>query len=74
LLFEAGVLALLVLATLLPPKLPVWSPVLVFLGFVPIAVNLDLLPLGALLILIGLAPLARARREQAPDTAVTLSG
>jgi hypothetical protein len=71
LLFEAGVLALLVLATLLPPKLPVWSPVLVFLGFVPIAVNLDLLPLGALLILIGLAPLAR--RGQAHDTAVTRS-
>jgi hypothetical protein len=73
LLFQAGVLALLVLATLLPPKLPVWSPVLVFLGFVPIAVNLDLLPLGALLILIGLTPLARARRGQAHDTAVTRS-
>jgi hypothetical protein len=61
LLFEAGVLTLLVLATLLPPKLPVWSPVLVFLGFVPIAVNLNLLPLGALLILAGLAPLAIRR-------------
>ncbi|GAB3967414.1 hypothetical protein V1634_11385 [Plantactinospora veratri] len=60
LLFQLGVLTLLVqLATLRPRRLPVWSPVLVFLGFVPIAVNLDLLPLGALLILAGLAPLAR---------------
>jgi hypothetical protein len=35
----------------------------VFVGFVPIAVNLDLLPLGALLILAGLAPLTRSRRQ-----------
>jgi hypothetical protein len=60
LLFQLGVLTLLVqLAVLRPRRLPPWSPVLVFLGFVPIAVNLDLLPLGALLILAGLAPLAR---------------
>lgn len=40
-------------------RLPSWSPVLVLLGFVSIAVNLDLLPLGALLILAGLLPLWR---------------
>jgi hypothetical protein len=60
LLFQLGVMTLLVLLAALPPRrVPAWSPVLVFLGFVPIAINLDLLPLGALLILTGLVPLSR---------------
>jgi hypothetical protein len=37
----------------------VWSPVLVFLGFVAIAVNLDLLPFASILVGVGLAPLVR---------------
>jgi hypothetical protein len=61
LLFQVGSLTLLVqLVTARPRRLPVWSPLLVLLGFVLIAVNLDLLPAGALLILAGLAPLAVA--------------
>lgn len=60
LLFQVGILTLLVqAATARPRLLPGWSPVLVLLGFLPIAVNLDLLPLGAALILGGLLPLHR---------------
>ncbi len=61
--FQLGVLTLLVmLVTARPRRLPVWSPLLVLLGFVLFAVNLDLIPAGALLILAGLAPLAGDRR------------
>ena len=57
--FQLGMLTLLViLATARPRRLPAWSPVLVLIGFVLFAVNLDLIPIGALLILAGLAPLA----------------
>jgi hypothetical protein len=62
-LFQLGATVLLVqLAAARPRRLPVWSPALVFVGFVLIAVDLDLLPVGALLILFGLAPLARRPR------------
>ncbi|MGH3462441.1 MAG: hypothetical protein ACRDP9_13290 [Kribbellaceae bacterium] len=57
-LFQVGLLTLLVLRVV-AGRLPFWSPVLVLLGFVPIAVDLDLLPLGALVILGGLLPLSR---------------
>jgi hypothetical protein len=61
LLFQVGMLTLLILlVTARPRRLPAWSPLLVLLGFVLIAVNLDLLPASALLILAGLAPLAVA--------------
>jgi hypothetical protein len=68
LLFELGLMTLLVqLAAIRPRRLPVLSPILVFLGFVPIAADLDLLPLGAILILCGLFPFnrrpARPRRK-----------
>ncbi|MET8832819.1 hypothetical protein ABZV78_02730 [Micromonospora sp. NPDC004540] len=55
-LFELGLLVLLyrVAAARL---LPVWAPVLVLVGFVAIAVNLDLLPVGAALVFGGLVPL-----------------
>lgn len=57
-LFQLGALTLLVqLAVLRPRQLPMWSPPAVFTGFVLIAFDLDLLPLSALLILVGLAPL-----------------
>jgi hypothetical protein len=48
-------------------RLPVWSPVLLLAGFVLIAVNLDLLPLAALVILGALAPLARPARHAVAD-------
>ncbi|MEE3919823.1 hypothetical protein V2I01_20680 [Micromonospora sp. BRA006-A] len=37
--------------------LPVWAPALVLAGFLAIAVNLNLLPVGAALVLAGLLPL-----------------
>lgn len=60
--FQLGVLMLLVLLVV-RRVLPVWSPVLVLAGFVLFMVNLDLLPLGAVLLLGGLAPLAARRME-----------
>jgi len=61
-LFQIGALALLVmLATARPRRLPVWSPPLVLVGFLLFAMNLDLIPVGALLVLAGLAPLAGTR-------------
>jgi len=61
--FQLGVLTLLIiLATPRPRRLPIWSPLLVLIGFALFAVNLDLIPAGALLILAGLAPLAGDRR------------
>jgi hypothetical protein len=60
LLFQAGLLVLLV--RLVPARrLPAWSPVVVLLGFAAIGLNLDLLPLGAVLVLVALLPLALAR-------------
>jgi hypothetical protein len=59
-LFQLGLLTLLI-RTVVRRLVPVWSPVLALLGFVAIAVNLDLLPLGAVLILAGLSPLAVRR-------------
>jgi hypothetical protein len=59
LLFQLGTLTLLImLAAVRPRRLPVWSPLLVLVGFLLFAVNLDLIPAGALLILAGLAPIA----------------
>ena len=40
-------------------RLPVWSPMLFFAGYTAITINLDLLPLAALLILGATWPLAR---------------
>jgi hypothetical protein len=63
LLFEVGALTLLI-QLVLARRLTAWSPVLVFLGFVAIAINLDLLPLAAVLEAVGLAPLARPVLER----------
>ena len=57
LLFQLGVLTLLTILVV-RHEVPVWSPVLVLAGFVLFMVDLDLLPLGALLLLGGLAPVA----------------
>ncbi|BCL15426.1 hypothetical protein [Micromonospora sagamiensis] len=61
LLFQLGLLTLLVLAVR-ARMAPVWGPPLVLAGFVAIAVSLDLLPVGAALVLAGLAPLTPAPR------------
>jgi hypothetical protein len=59
LLFQAGLMALLLLRVL-SRDLPWWSPVAVLCGFVLIALNLNFLILGAVAIGIGLLPLRRA--------------
>jgi hypothetical protein len=64
LLFVLGTLTLLILR-MRDRRLPVWSPVLFLVGYLAISVSLDLLPLGSLLVLAGLLPLARP----APGTA-----
>jgi hypothetical protein len=61
-LFQIGTLTLLV-QLVIGRQLPVWSPVLVLLGFGAVAVNLDLIPVGALVILVGLLPIARPQRR-----------
>ncbi|MDG4824261.1 hypothetical protein O7635_20615 [Asanoa sp. WMMD1127] len=43
-------------------RLPVWSPVLVLVGFLAISVELDTLPFAAVVILCGLVPLTASRR------------
>jgi hypothetical protein len=59
LLFEVGLAALLVqLAVLRPRRLPWWSPVLFLAGLVMISIDLDLLPVGAALFALALAPAA----------------
>jgi hypothetical protein len=57
-LFAIGLVALLVLQVV-AGRVPVWSPVLFFLGFVAISVELDLLPPAALLITAATLPLVR---------------
>ncbi|MCX4967362.1 hypothetical protein OHA98_21860 [Streptomyces sp. NBC_00654] len=61
--FQLGWLTLLVmLAAAKPRLLPAWSPLLVLVGFLLFAANLDLLPIGALLLMAGLTPVARISR------------
>jgi hypothetical protein len=57
LLFLISLLTLSILLALQHRTLPVWSPVLLVLGFVLITVKLDLMPLGAALLLLSLLPL-----------------
>ena len=59
LLFMVGLLTLTVqLAVLHPRRLAAWSPVMVAVGFLCIMVNLNLLPVGAALFGLALAPVA----------------
>jgi hypothetical protein len=58
-LFQLGMLTLLVLLVVARPRrLPVWSPMLVLLGFASIAASLELLPFASILVGAGLVPLA----------------
>ncbi|MFD1829957.1 hypothetical protein ACFSJS_09800 [Streptomyces desertarenae] len=60
--FQLGMLTLLAMLAAAPPRrLPVWSPALVFVSFALITVSLDLIPLAAVVLMAGLAPLARDR-------------
>ncbi|GGL77405.1 hypothetical protein GCM10010129_21350 [Streptomyces fumigatiscleroticus] len=60
--FQGGLLTLLTMpATLRPRKLPARTPVLTFVSFALITVNLDLLPLAALTLLAALAPVRSPR-------------
>lgn len=47
-------------------RLPWWSPALFFVGFLAISVNLDLLPLAALVVLASMARLAGIRMPRRP--------
>jgi hypothetical protein len=58
LLFQVGVLGLLGLLAA-ARRVPIWTPVLVLVGFLLFAINLDLIPVGAVIIQIGLSPLVR---------------
>lgn len=49
------------LVTTRPRRLPSWSPALAFVFFLLITVNLDLLPLAALILMAALTPLTRPR-------------
>jgi hypothetical protein len=76
LLFEVGALTLLT-QLVLARWVTVWCPVLVFLGFLAIAVNLDLLPLASILVGVGLAPLARptlGRTDRVPERVASRRG
>ncbi|GHH21456.1 hypothetical protein [Streptomyces rubradiris] len=58
--FEGGLLTLMILlVTTRPRRLPVWSPALAFMFFLLITINLDLLPLAALVLMTALTPLTR---------------
>jgi len=60
LVFQVGVLGLLVMLVVARSRrLPFWAPILVLAGFLLFAMNLDLIPIGALIVLCGLSPLAR---------------
>jgi hypothetical protein len=62
LLFQLGILTLLIMVVTAQPRRLLWgSPLLVLVGFLLFAVNLDLIPIGALLLLAGLTPLAGRR-------------
>ena len=62
LLYQVGSLVVLI-RLVVARRLPWWSPVLVLAGFGAIAVSLDLLPIAAVAVGAGLAPIA-VRRER----------
>jgi cytochrome bd-type quinol oxidase subunit 2 len=70
-LFQIGLLTLLVLLVVnRPRRLPVWSPVLVLLGFAAIAIDLDLLPVASVVVGLGLYPLAIQTSRRSVTAAV----
>ncbi|MDX6238350.1 MAG: hypothetical protein QOG10_3165 [Kribbellaceae bacterium] len=69
LLFLFGLLTLAILLTVVR-KLPVWSPILLVLGFVFITINLDLMPLGAAALLIAVLPLVTSRQPALREAAL----
>jgi|SRR5215207_5292431 len=71
LLFLGGLLTLAILLTR-EGRLPIWSPVLLLLGFVTITINLDLMPLGGAFLLVALLPLDLAGRQIRRGSSATL--
>ena len=63
-LYQIGMVTLLVLLVI-ARLVPVWSPVLVVAAFAAIGVNLDLIPLAAVLLFAGLMPLGRSAHRVA---------
>jgi hypothetical protein len=61
---------LVMLVAVRPRQLPFWSLILVLVGFLLFAINLNLLSIGALIILFGLSPLIR----QSLNTYIQMSG
>jgi hypothetical protein len=64
LLYQVGSLVVLI-RLVVARRLPWWSPVLVLIGFGSIAVSLDLLPIAAVVVGAGLAPIAFAGQRPA---------
>jgi hypothetical protein len=64
-LFPLGVLALFGLLVA-ARRVPVWTPLLFGAGLAAITVDLDLLPFGALAVLVALSPLRHADRPRQP--------
>lgn len=64
-LFQVGLMSLLILLACVG-RLPWWSPILVLLGFLAIAYNLNLLAVGAALIGMGFFPLLRPGIKRRP--------
>lgn len=61
--FQIGLFALLVLLAV-KRRVPVWSPVLVLVACATLVASIDLLPVGAALMLAALFPLARGNEEK----------
>jgi hypothetical protein len=62
-LFDLGLLTLLVRHAI-AGKLPIWSPILVLIGFAAIPISLDLLPIASIVVGAGLTPLWLGRPGQ----------
>jgi hypothetical protein len=73
LLFVLGMVVLLSLQVA-AGRMPVWSPVLFFAGYAAISVDLDLLPLAAVLILGSLVPLHRPLPRAIPEATPSRRG
>jgi hypothetical protein len=61
-LFEVGLFGLLVLLAA-QRRLPFWTPALVLIGFLAIPINLDLIPVAAVIVAVGLLPLSFGHKD-----------
>jgi hypothetical protein len=70
-LFQVGAVVLLTQLSA-ARRAPFWTPILMLVGFGAIGVDLDLLPFGAVVIFVGLLPLARQRRSPVDEVRWTV--